>query len=301
MYLSLARAGRPAAGQGAHGRARRSTGLPVGHVRAQPRRADPRQAHRRGARRRSSPPSAPSPTMQIYGRGLKRRLPTMLGRRPAAHPDGLQPAVLAARHPGALLRRGDRDGRGPRRPRAGWPCAPRCSGRRAQRRLLDRRPASADPAAGAGRLRARRTSTSRPAARPRLAVDLHARADPALPGVPRARAGASSRSSSSRAARSWPTACTWEGSSIVALHNLSPNPVTTQLELETERARLARRPARPRVHPDRPARHRRAGSRRVRTPLAASASRRPEVRTSWRPEQRPGRGPSDAPVRTMWW
>ena len=37
------------------------------------------------------------------------------GRRPAADPDGLQPAVLAAGHAGALLRRGDRHGGEPRR------------------------------------------------------------------------------------------------------------------------------------------------------------------------------------------
>ena len=35
-------------------------------------------------------------------------------RRPAADPHGLQPAVLAARHAGAVLRRGDRHGREPR-------------------------------------------------------------------------------------------------------------------------------------------------------------------------------------------
>jgi glycosidase len=28
--------------------------------------------------------------------------------------------------------------------------------------------------------------------------------------------------------------CTWQGSSTVALHNLSPHPVTTQLELDTD-------------------------------------------------------------------
>ena len=39
---------------------------------------------------------------------------TDAGRRPAADPDGLQPAVLPAGHAGALLRRGDRDGGGPR-------------------------------------------------------------------------------------------------------------------------------------------------------------------------------------------
>jgi hypothetical protein len=28
--------------------------------------------------------------------------------------------------------------------------------------------------------------------------------------------------------------CTWQGSSTVALHNLSPHPITTQLELDTD-------------------------------------------------------------------
>ena len=36
------------------------------------------------------------------------------GRRPAAHPHGLQPAVQPARHAGPVLRRGDRHGREPR-------------------------------------------------------------------------------------------------------------------------------------------------------------------------------------------
>ena len=74
--------GRPPAGEGAQGAARIHRGLPVGDVRAQPRRADPRQALRRASARRSSPPSARTPDMQIYGRGLKRRLPTMLDGDP---------------------------------------------------------------------------------------------------------------------------------------------------------------------------------------------------------------------------
>ena len=49
-------------------------------------------------------------------------------RRPAPDPDGLQPAVLAARHAGAVLRRGDRHGREPRRRGPAWPSARRCSG-----------------------------------------------------------------------------------------------------------------------------------------------------------------------------
>ena len=56
----------------------------------------------------------PEEELQLYGRGLRRRLPTMVGRRRAAHPDGVLARLLAARHAGALLRRGDRDGREPR-------------------------------------------------------------------------------------------------------------------------------------------------------------------------------------------
>ena len=56
----------------------------------------------------------PEPEMQIYGRGLIRRLPPMLDGDPAPDQDGLQPAVLPARHAGAVLRRGDRHGREPR-------------------------------------------------------------------------------------------------------------------------------------------------------------------------------------------
>ena len=131
----------------------------------------------------------PEPDMQIYGRGLKRRLPHHAGRRPAPHPHGLQPALQPAGHPDALLRRGDRDGRGPggRGPDGGaYPDAVVAG---SQRRLLHRSPAPPDPAAGARRLRPRARQRERPEARPRLAVDLHAHADPDLPRLSRAGLG----------------------------------------------------------------------------------------------------------------
>ena len=84
-------------------------------------------------------------------------------RRPAPDPDGLQPAVLAARHAGAVLRRGDRHGREPRdrgparRPRAD------AVDRRAGRRLLDGRPVDVPGADGRGRVRARARQRPRPA------------------------------------------------------------------------------------------------------------------------------------------
>ena len=94
---------------------------PVGHLRPQPRRAHAGQAVRGreagGVRRlRPGPRHAalrprPAPTPADDAR-----------RRPAPHPDGLLPALLAARHPGAVLRRGDRHGREPgRRGPAGRP------------------------------------------------------------------------------------------------------------------------------------------------------------------------------------
>ena len=120
----------------------------------------------------------PEPEMQLYGRGLRRRLPPMLGRRPATDPDGLQPAVLAARHAGALLRRGDRHGREPRRRRAGWPSARRCSGPPAATAASRRARLAAAPAGGARTASARARQRRRPAPRPRLAAGVHDAADP---------------------------------------------------------------------------------------------------------------------------
>ena len=60
----------------------------------------------------------PDPGMQLFGRGLRRRLPSMLEAIAVASMV-VQPAVLAARDAGAVLRRGDRDGREPRDPEGG--------------------------------------------------------------------------------------------------------------------------------------------------------------------------------------
>ena len=59
-------------------------------------------------------------------------------RRSAPHPHGLQPAVLAARHAGAVLRRGDRHGREPRDRRAPVGAHADAVDRRQERRLLAR-------------------------------------------------------------------------------------------------------------------------------------------------------------------
>ena len=68
--------------------------------------------------------------------------------------------------------------------------------------------------------------------------------------------------------------CAWQGSSAVAVHNLSPRPVTTQLELETEEPVWLDDLFAARVRRDRPSRHRGAGARGLRAPLAAGAARR---------------------------
>ena len=51
----------------------------MGHVPAQPRRARSRPPDRRAARRRSSMRSVPTKDMQLYDRGIRRRLAPMLG------------------------------------------------------------------------------------------------------------------------------------------------------------------------------------------------------------------------------
>ena len=56
---------------------------------------------------------APREDMRLYGRGIRRRLAPMLNGRSAAYRVGVRPAVRDARHPGAAVRRGDRDGREP--------------------------------------------------------------------------------------------------------------------------------------------------------------------------------------------
>jgi hypothetical protein len=125
----------------------------------------------------------PEPEQQMYGRGLRRRL------RPGADADGLFAHVLSARDAGALLRRGDRDGREPGDRGA-------LRGARADAvvlggaRRVHARGRGADPAAG--RRRAVRPSARQrggAAARPRVAAQLDGAAHPAAARVPRAGLG----------------------------------------------------------------------------------------------------------------
>ena len=108
-------------------------------------------------------------------------------RRRARDPDGLLARVLAPRHAGAVLRRGDRHGREPRD--RGPLQRPRPDAVVAGRRLHDLGRAPA--ADGRGRVRPRPDQRRRPAPRPRLAAELVRAPDPAPPRVPGARASAS--------------------------------------------------------------------------------------------------------------
>ena len=139
LYLSLARED---AGP-RRLRAARAPGArrhePVGQLRAQPRRAHPRQAEHdraQGGLRRLRP----RPRHAALRPRPAPPAPDDARRRPAPHPARLLPDVLAARHPDALLRRGDRHGREPRRRGPARRAHPDAVGRRPQRRLLHARP-----------------------------------------------------------------------------------------------------------------------------------------------------------------
>ena len=113
MYLAFAREDAYSAGAGAGGAPADPQGLPVGELRAQSRRAHARQAQRRrapgGVRRLRAGEGASA---------IRPRHPEAAadhaGRRRAAHPPRVLARVLASRNAGPLLRRGDRDGREPR-------------------------------------------------------------------------------------------------------------------------------------------------------------------------------------------
>ena len=202
MYLALARGEAEPLVRALRSLPEIPRGQPVGELRAQPRRADARQAGRRRARRRCSRPSAPRRDLQLYGRGLRRRLPSMVGGDQRPHPPRLLARLLPARHAGALLRRGDRDARRTWRSTAATACAsPMQWSSERHRGFYDRR--RAVPAA-----RARRRGGGGPAARPGLAPELDGAADPPPPRVPRARLGPDDAARRRRSRRASPTART---------------------------------------------------------------------------------------------
>ena len=182
--------------------------LPVGALRAQPRRADARQAHRAPSARRSSPPSAPSRSMQLYGRGLRRRLPTMLdGDERALRMVYCSCSRCPARRCCSTARRSawartsrSRAAMSVRAPMQ-WSDEPNGG-------FSDRGRRGAVPPAGRGRVRARARQRRRPAARPRLAAELVRAPDPPPARVPGARLRGAARCSTPASPRSSPTAAT---------------------------------------------------------------------------------------------
>ena len=138
--------------------------------------------------------------MQVYDRGLKRRLPPMVDGDPRRI--RMVYSLLFSLPGTPTLYYGEEIGMGedldaPGRMAVRSPDAVVAG---TDGRLLDRRAGTADPAVHSGWLRARPRQRPRPAARPRLAVDLHAATHPDLPRVSRARLGRVRR------ARSSPTA-----------------------------------------------------------------------------------------------
>lgn len=106
--------------------------------------------------------------MQLYGRGLRRRLPAAGGdeRRRTATAARVLADLLAAGNPCALQRRGDRHGGEPRRPRPARGAHADAVDRRAQRRLLDRAPPPACAATARRTVRSGASERGRPAPRP---------------------------------------------------------------------------------------------------------------------------------------
>ena len=82
----------------------------------------------------------PEPDMQLYGRGLRRRLPSMLGGDERRMRMAYSLAFSLAGDSGPLLRRGDRDGRKPPTFQDDSPCARRCSGPAADNGGFSKRP-----------------------------------------------------------------------------------------------------------------------------------------------------------------
>ncbi|CAA9471689.1 MAG: GH13_16 / GH13_36 / GH13 / GH13_31 / GH13_ 17 / GH13_4 / GH13_23 / GH13_29 / GH13_40 / GH13 _30 / GH13_35 / GH13_20 / GH13_2 / GH13_34 / GH1 3_1 / GH13_18 / GH13_21 / GH13_19 / GH13_26 / GH13_37, partial [uncultured Solirubrobacteraceae bacterium] len=182
--------GRHAARAGHDPAARAPARVPVGVLRAQPRRADARPALRGRARGGLRRLRARSRRAALRPRDPQ--APADHARRgPGAHPDGLRAGLLPARDARPLLRRGDRDGGEPGdRGAHGRALAHAVVGRGA-RRVLGGRGCRGPHAAGGGRgrLRARGRERHRPAPGGRLAADVVRAAHPPAQGVPRAGVG----------------------------------------------------------------------------------------------------------------
>ena len=162
LYLSLARQDARPLARALRQRPADLHGVAVGDVRAQPRRAHPRQALR-PERDEVFAAFGPDPEMQLYGRGLRRRLPPMLDGDPRRI--RMVYSLLFSLPGTPVLFYGeeigmgenlDIDGRLAVRTPMQWTDG-------AQRRLLERRAVAAAATADGGRLRSRARQRRGPA------------------------------------------------------------------------------------------------------------------------------------------
>ncbi len=119
----------------------------------------------------------PDPDMQLYGRGLRRRLPSMLGGDERRMRMAYSLAFSLARHPCSVLRRGDRDGRKPRRAWAARGAHAHAVDQWRQRRLLHVFEAAAHSSDSGRPLRAGARERRRPASRSPVLLVVHSRPD----------------------------------------------------------------------------------------------------------------------------
>ena len=180
----------------------------------------------------------PDPDMQMYGRGLRRRLPTMLGGDPARI---RMVYSLMFSLPGTpVLFYGEEIGMGEDL---------RAKGRSAVRSPMqwDDTENGGFSTAPPGDLVAQLVDGPlRPGAHQRrgretgsgLAVELHRHADPALPGMPRARLG-QVRTHQAGLPAVLLHRCTWDGSTVIVAHNFGAEPasVTAAAASPEERGR----------------------------------------------------------------
>ena len=186
--------------------------------------------------RRCSRRSVRSRTCSVYGRGIVRRLPHDARRRPAPDPDGLQPAVLAARHARALLRRGDRHGREPRRRGAAGGAHADAVDRRA-RTAASRAPPrdGSSRAAVTTAFAPEHVNVEAQLRRPRLAAQVRRELAVRYRGSPEIGWGAI-RAARAAARRARPP-LTADVGRFVALHNFAATPTVVPLDLGPGRAR----------------------------------------------------------------
>ena len=173
----------------------------------------------------------PEPEMQIYGRGLTRRLPPMLGGDPRRI---RMVYSLMFSLPGTpVLFYGEEIGMGENLGgrRAQRSPHPHAVDRRAQRRFLGGEGLGPGCARRRGRVRAGAPQRRRPAGRPGLAAGTSCRCSSGGTATAPSWAGVSSRYWSSRTPAVLAHRCTLDDASMVALHNLGPEPRTVPLEL----------------------------------------------------------------------